>query len=74
VPRHSSAGRLHGGVEKVVTRFLDCGLLENGFVRVHCPKCRAGVLVAFSCKARYLCPSCHARRLLDWSEWLEEER
>ncbi|MFN7976477.1 MAG: hypothetical protein U0166_29770, partial [Acidobacteriota bacterium] len=29
-------GRLHGGVAKVVQRFLDCGLLESGFVRVHC--------------------------------------
>jgi hypothetical protein len=66
-------GRLHGGVAKVVERFLDCGLLEDGFVRVHCPKCRDGFLVAFSCKARYLCPSCHAKRLLVWSEWIEEE-
>jgi hypothetical protein len=65
-------GRLHAGVEKVVQRFLDCGLLENGFVRVHCPKCRVGFLVAFSCKARYLCPSCHAKRLLVWSDWLQE--
>jgi hypothetical protein len=66
-------GRLHGGVAEVVERFLDCGLLEGGFVRVHCASCRAGFLVAFSCKCRYLCPSCHAKRLLVWSAWIEEE-
>ena len=66
-------GRLHAGVEKVVQRFLDCGLLESGFVRLYCPGCCAGFLVAFSCKCRYLCPACHARRLLVWSEWLEQE-
>lgn len=56
---------------KVVQRFLDCGLLENSFVHVRCPRCRAAFLVAFSCKCRYLCPSCHAKRLLIWSEWIE---
>jgi hypothetical protein len=60
-------------VAQVVQRFLDCGLLENGFVRIRCPSCRASLLVAFSCKCRYLCPSCHAKRLLVWSEWIESE-
>ena len=68
-----TCGALHAGVAKVVQRFLDCGLLENGFVHVRCPNCRGAFLVAFSCKCRYLCPSCHARRLLVWSEWIEAE-
>jgi hypothetical protein len=29
-------------------------------------------LLAFSCKARYFCPSCHAKRLALWTLWLEE--
>ena len=29
-------------------------------------------LVAFRCQGRQLCPSCHARRLAEWSLWLEE--
>jgi hypothetical protein len=40
-------------VAAVVRRFLDCGILENGFARVVCPESRAGFLVAFSCKCRY---------------------
>ncbi len=50
----------------------DCGLLEHGFARVRCEVCRAEFLVAFRCKGRQFCPSCHARRLSEWSLWLEE--
>ena len=49
-----------------------CGLLEHGFARVRCPECRAEFLVAFRCKGRQFCPSCHARRLAEWSLWLDE--
>jgi hypothetical protein len=66
-------GPLHNGVAEVVRKFLDCGILDNGFARVHCPSCRSEFLVAFSCKCRYFCPSCHAKRLLLWSDWLEKE-
>jgi len=38
-------------------RFLECGLLAHGFVRVHCASCRRDSLVAFSCKGRGFCPS-----------------
>ena len=27
----------------------------------------------FSCKCRYFCPSCHAKRLVAWSAWLETD-
>jgi hypothetical protein len=47
-------------------------LLEHGFARVRCPECRAEFLVAFRCKGRQFCPSCHARRLTEWSLWLDE--
>jgi hypothetical protein len=57
-----------------VGRFLDCGLLEHGFARVRGGHCGAEFLVAFRCKGRHFCPSCHARRLAEWSLWLEEYR
>ena len=66
-------GPLRPVVRDVVEKFLDCGLLESGFARVRCGSCRAEFLVAFSCKCRYFCPSCHAKRLTLWSEWLETD-
>jgi len=36
-------------------------------------ECKAEFLLAFSCKCRYFCPSCHAKRLAVWSLWLEDE-
>jgi len=29
--------------------------------------------VSFFCKGRYFCPSCHMKRVLQFSEWLIEE-
>jgi hypothetical protein len=57
-PKH---GRLRAAARTAVARFLDCGRLEHGFARVRCPACRAEFLVAFRCKGRQFCPSCHAR-------------
>ena len=34
---------------------------------------RAEFLLAFSCKCRYSRPSCHARRLALWCDWLDSE-
>ena len=51
---------------------LACGLLEHGFARIRCDACAHEYLLAFSCKARYFCPSCHAKRLARWSLWLDE--
>ena len=56
----------------MVGKFLDCGLVEHGFARVRCAACRAEFLVAFRCKGRGFCPSCQARRLAEWSLWLDE--
>ena len=28
--------------------------------------------MAFRCKGRHFCPSCHARRVAEWSLWLDE--
>ena len=40
---------------------------------MHCEGCGHDYLVAFSCKQRCLCPSCHQKRELLWAEWAEEE-
>jgi hypothetical protein len=66
-------GRLRSAAQRAVEKFLDCGILERGFARVRCDNCRAEFLVAFSCKARILCPSCHAKRLEVWADWLHHE-
>ncbi|HMG60545.1 MAG TPA: transposase zinc-binding domain-containing protein [Burkholderiales bacterium] len=29
-------------------------------------------MLAFSCKARYFCPSCHQKRVLAYGDWVEE--
>lgn len=50
-------------VERELRRFLDCGILERGFVRAFCGDCGASIVDAFSCKCRGSCPSCGARRM-----------
>jgi len=67
-----SHGPLRGTARRAVGRFLDCGLLAHGFARVRCAACRGEFLVAFRCKGRHFCPSCHARRLAEWSLWLNQ--
>jgi len=48
--------------ERALRRYLTCGVLSAGFVRVRCPECHEESLVAFSCKDRGFCPSCMSRR------------
>ncbi|NIM52354.1 MAG: IS91 family transposase, partial [Gemmatimonadales bacterium] len=59
-------------VAEVVEKFLACGILKHGFARVRCGGCAHEYLLAFSCKCRYFCPTCHAKRLALWGLWLEE--
>ncbi len=59
-------------IAEVVEKYLACGILEHGFARVRCDACKHEYLLAFSCKCRYFCPSCHAKRLAVWGLWLEE--
>ncbi len=48
-----------------VERYVDCGQLANGFLRVRCTGCGDDRLVAFSCKVRGLCPSCDGKRMAE---------
>ena len=58
-------------VARVAEQFLACGILEHGFARIRCDACAHEYLLAFSCKCRYFCPSCHAKRLAIWTQWLD---
>ncbi len=58
-------------VREVADKFLACGILEHGFARIRCDGCTHEYLLAFSCKCRYCCPSCHAKRLALWEQWLD---
>ncbi len=53
-------------VKQVIYRYLDCGVLKNGFARVRCGDCGHEYLLAFSCKRRHFCPSCHPPALPDF--------
>jgi ribosomal protein S27E len=59
-------------VKEVVERYLDCGNPRCGFARIRCPDCGEERLVMFSCRTRGFCPSCHAKRLEEWGEWMRE--
>ncbi len=43
--------------------FMSCGILGRGFAHLYCKGCREYHVVAFSCKARAVCPSCLGRRM-----------
>ena len=56
-------GFLRPIIPEVVNKFLDCGDLEHGFARVRCDHCKHEYLLAFSCKGRWFCPSCHQKKV-----------
>jgi len=55
-----------------VAKFLECGDLKHGFARVRCPRCQHEMFVAFSCRGRCVCPSCHEKRALEKAAWVAE--
>ena len=66
-------GLLRPVVGKTVDRFSECGIFRHGFARIRCPECREEYLLAFSCKTRYFCPSCQAKRVAAFVEWITGE-
>jgi len=63
VAQRTDGGSLPGFVIGEFERYLACGILANGFARVHCDACGKDMLVAFSCRGRGFCPSCTTRRM-----------
>jgi hypothetical protein len=43
--------------------YMSCGILGRGFAHLFCDVCGEHHVVAFSCKARAVCPSCLGRRM-----------
>ena len=68
-----SFGYFRPVIQKVVGKYLDCGNPFCGFARIRCQKCGKEYLLSFSCKVRGFCPSCHAKRLEEWGEWMREK-
>ena len=60
-------------VEDEFDAFLECGRLEQGFLRVCCEDCKHEHLVPFSCKRRGFCPSCGARRMVESAALLVDD-
>ena len=60
-------------VENELRRYLDCGILANGFVRLRCEDCGDSRVVAFSCKGRGFCPGCMGRRMADTAARLVDD-
>jgi hypothetical protein len=52
-------------VERDSRKHLDCGVFARGFGRARGPRCGHDLLVAFSRRARAVCPSGHARRMAE---------
>jgi len=65
-------GFLRPIIKDVVERYLDCGNPRCGFARIRCPSCGEERFVMFSCRSRGFCPSCHAKRVEEWGEWMRE--
>jgi len=60
-------------ISEVVHDYLKCGDLKEGFARVRCPDCAHEYLLSFSCKGRWFCPSCHAKKVIQFGEHLRQE-
>jgi len=60
-------------IKKVVECSLEWGNPKCGFARISFPNCHAERLLMFSCRIRGFCPSCHAKWLEEWGEWMREE-
>ncbi len=52
-------------VSEVIYKYLECGDPYFGFARFKCEDCNHEYLLAFSCKCRLFCPSCHQKRVVD---------
>ena len=82
IERHWPELQLHLGevgsflpqhVTREFEKYLVCGCLEHGFLRVRCEGCQHENLVAFSCERRGFCSSCGARRMAETAALLVDD-
>ncbi|MBT8362718.1 MAG: hypothetical protein HKP41_05775 [Desulfobacterales bacterium] len=59
-------------ISHVVRKYLECGDLHQGFARIKCPDCQHEYLLAFSCRGRWFCPSCHNKKVVQFGHHLKE--
>lgn len=59
-------------VRREFDKYLACGILSEGFIRLKCSDCNESMVVGYSCKCRGFCPSCAARRMSERSIHLIE--
>ncbi len=59
-------------IPEVVDKFMQCGDFAKGFARVRCDECSNEYLLAFSCKGRWFCPSCHQKKVQVFGAMLAE--
>ena len=60
-------------VKTEMEKYLNCGILRNGFICIRCPECKEEYLLPFSCKDRCLCPSCTAKRSVLFADFIANE-
>jgi hypothetical protein len=53
-----------------VRAYYRCGDFTTGFTRYQCADCGHERLLAFTCKARHICPACHQCRTRQTAEWI----
>jgi hypothetical protein len=66
-------GFLRPEVSQTLDAFEACGDLSRGFARLHCDHCGHDYLIAFSCKQRYFCPSCHQKKVQQFGEFVRHQ-
>ena len=59
-------------MKQALNDFLDCGILLHGCACAVCEQCGHAELIPFSCKQKFLCPSCDAKRALLFGEHLHK--
>jgi len=57
-------------VEREFYKYLECGILANGFARVYCDNCKKELILGFSCKSKSLCPSCTTKYKVNTAAYL----
>ena len=60
-------------IRSSIDKFKKCGDLKEGFARIKCKECGHEMFVAFSCRQRCCCPSCHQKRTLLLAHHLGED-
>jgi len=63
--REAAGNGLPSYVVKELKGFLECGIIQHGFIRCKCEDCGFERAVPYSCKGRGFCPSCGAKRMAE---------